>query len=787
MQPKKPRRRNPHATRAEQEPSPSRDERLRYALEGAGDGVWDWDVSSNTVNYSERWKMMLGHQDHEVGNSLNEWKSRVHPDDLPGVLGHVKTTFASRNAAYHVEFRMRCKDGSWKWILARAMITHRDAGGRPLRVVGTHTDISAWRAAQERESATLRMIAQGAPLQDVLDTIVRSIEARSPGLLCCLYLLNETHDHLRVVSAPGLPRSYLKTIDNLPVGPKVACSGRATHTGTRVVSRSIEADPCWRPYREAARKARLAACWSEPVCDATGAVLGAFACYHRDPHTPTAGEISTILYAVQLVVLALDHDRREKALRESEERHTRALQGSTDGLWDWNMITDAVYLSPRWKEMLGFAEHELPNIRQEAFLDRLHPEDVAKVKAARQAHFKRGVPYQVEFRLKTKSGAYKWFITRGQARRDARGRLVQMTGTISDIDDRKQVEAALRESEHFSRALLDHTSALILVTDATGRFTHVNRAVVDKFGPPALTLIGRTPWETGILDPADADRTRHRFANLFRGQDNPPVEVRVSGAHGEPLIMEVRSTATRDAEGRVERVIITATDMTEHRRLEQEILRIAEEEQATIGHNLHDGIGQTLTGIFSLSKLLELELQGDARKSAARISELIEQAVGEVRRMSHGLSPVSVRHRGLVGGLKLLAETVRTDFHVPVESEIETVRMQDREHEANVFRIAQEAINNAVRHGKPRLIRIHLRRLDAARGELVVQDNGRGMELPGGPNGSGNGIGLRVMQHRAHLIGGTLQITSRPGKGVKVTCRFPCSTTSKRPRNADSS
>jgi PAS domain S-box-containing protein len=378
----------------------------------------------------------------------------------------------------------------------------------------------------------------------------------------------------------------------------------------------------------------------------------------------------------------------------------------------------------------------------------------------------------VEFRLSTKSGAYKWFIARGKARRDAKGNPVQMTGTISDIDDRKRAEEELVKSQRFNQTVLDQTTALILVMDAKGCFTHVNKAVIDLLGYPEKKLLGRNPWEAGLLDPDEVPRSMERFQNLLHGKDNPPVVLRIHSRIGQIFHVEIQSTSLRHPDGSLDRIIITGTNITERRHLEQEVIRVAEEEQATIGHNLHDGVGQTLTGIYSLTQLLESELHGAPKQSAARIGELIRQAVAEVRRMSHGLSPLSVRHRGLHGGLRLLAETVNTDFRIKTRCDIDPeVRLKDPEHESNLYRIAQEAVNNALRHGKPSLIHIVLKRLSPTHAALLIKDDGVGMKQSS--RSTRSGIGLRVMGYRADLIGAELKIDSKPRKGVTITCLYP--------------
>jgi PAS domain S-box-containing protein len=116
--------------------------RWKYALEGAGDGVWDWDRSSNQTVYSQRWKRMLGYADGDLSNSTLEWERLIHPDEAASVLATLEAYLDSTSAGYEAEYRMRCKDDSWRWIRARGMAVSRDAAGKPIRTIGTHTDIS---------------------------------------------------------------------------------------------------------------------------------------------------------------------------------------------------------------------------------------------------------------------------------------------------------------------------------------------------------------------------------------------------------------------------------------------------------------------------------------------------------------------------------------------------------------------------------------------------------------------------------------------------------------------
>ena len=116
--------------------------RWKFAVEGSGDGLWDWDLATNNVYYSTRWKEMLGYQEDEINDSLSEWERLVHPDDLKNAYMIVEDYLKGNTKHYTIEIRMLCKDSSYKWILARGMIVKRDDNGDPLRVIGTHTDIS---------------------------------------------------------------------------------------------------------------------------------------------------------------------------------------------------------------------------------------------------------------------------------------------------------------------------------------------------------------------------------------------------------------------------------------------------------------------------------------------------------------------------------------------------------------------------------------------------------------------------------------------------------------------
>ena len=126
------------------------EELWKFALEGAGDGVWDWDIKNDKAHFSDRYKEMLGFSNDDVINNIKEWHNRVHPDDASSLNEAVSNYLSGKAEKYVHEHRVICKDKSIKWVMSRGMIVKRDQNGNPLRMVGTHTDITARKLLETR-------------------------------------------------------------------------------------------------------------------------------------------------------------------------------------------------------------------------------------------------------------------------------------------------------------------------------------------------------------------------------------------------------------------------------------------------------------------------------------------------------------------------------------------------------------------------------------------------------------------------------------------------------------
>ncbi len=149
--------------------------RWQFALEGLDQGVWDWNMEADTVYFSPGWKAMLGYGDDEIGNHFDEWRGRVHEEDLPKAYATLKAHFRGERPLYEVEHRMRCKDGSWKWILTRGKVMERFPDGKPKRMIGTHADVTEHRMREEKlrqAAAVFESTVEGVMVTDAANRIV---------------------------------------------------------------------------------------------------------------------------------------------------------------------------------------------------------------------------------------------------------------------------------------------------------------------------------------------------------------------------------------------------------------------------------------------------------------------------------------------------------------------------------------------------------------------------------------------------------------------------------------
>jgi PAS domain S-box-containing protein len=303
------------------------EERFKLAMAGANDGLWDWNLETDEVYYSPRWFDMLGYEHKAFPGVLDTWARLVHPEDKKFVKQRVFDYLEDRAATFEVEMRMQHKDGHDVIVLSRAIKTSREPGGNPVRLVGTHVDITERKQAESfirNTSDILQMIASGEPSYDIYDAIALMYEARHPGMRCSMLELRG--NKLKHGGAPSLPKEYCDAVDGLEVGPDVGSCGTSTYTGKRVLVEDIATDPKWENIKHVALPHGMRCCWSEPVKNPAGKVLGAFGMYYDHPALPNEQELADLESAAMLTGIIMDREHRERSLRQSENKYRTLVE-----------------------------------------------------------------------------------------------------------------------------------------------------------------------------------------------------------------------------------------------------------------------------------------------------------------------------------------------------------------------------------------------------------------------------------------------------------------------------
>lgn len=465
-----------------------------------------------------------------------------------------------------------------------------------------------------------------------------------------------------------------------------------------------------------------------------------------------------------------ERKRAEQALRESEER-LRFLGDNMPGIFFYQMDTGEdgrsrkfTYISDgveKIHETTAAAALEDPQ-RIYGTICEEHRALLAEKEAAAIAEMR---PFSAEARLALPSGGSRWMQYISIPQREPGKHLWDGIGI--DVTERKRAEQALRESEEKYRTLIDQASDGIMLMPVGGAGFTVNQSFARMHGyesPEEMEALRLEDLDT----PESAGLIRVRLSRMLAGE-HLRFEVEHYHRDGHAFPLQVSCSVVRI--GQTAYFLGFHRDITEQQRLEKEVLEVGDRVQYHIGHDLHDGVNQLLT-VASLrvgalqQKLKEGRLPDEGE--LASLSDLVRQTMDQVSSLARGLSPLSIKSGGLALGL---AELGKTTSSLGVQCRVsvdESVKVNDLAAATHLYRIAQEAVNNSLKHSGGGLIEISLYR-DKGNAVLAVSDDGRG--LSGGTKTKG--MGLNIMKYRAGMIGAELEIGPGRTGGTVVRCVFP--------------
>jgi PAS domain S-box-containing protein len=386
-----------------------------------------------------------------------------------------------------------------------------------------------------------------------------------------------------------------------------------------------------------------------------------------------------------------------------------------------------------------------------------------------------GAPFEIEYRAQQANGI-RWIYSKGEVvDEDSQdGRFLR--GASVDVTELKETQEELRREHDFVNSVLDTVGALVVVLDAEGRIVRFNEAGETITGHTEEALKG-ADWVERLVPEEAAAEAQSVISRLQQGEAPLQSESPVVTADGDRRLIDWTSTVLRDETGTVQYLIGTGIDVTERRALEQEVIDAGERVRREIGQDLHDVLSSDLAALALQADNLRNKVKQedlDRTEAVEALHDIIDGLRGAAdrsRTLSHALIPISLQDKTLAAALDTLCreQAELTGVSFTFEGDREEPLPHDEETAMHLYRIAHEAITNVRRHADADRVAVSLRRDDNVL-VMTVRDDGVG--LPDDVDCS-DGVGLRTMDYRAHVIGASLSVEAGDEGGTTVRCVLP--------------
>ena len=710
---------------------PQKDPRLELALWGASLGLWETDFRTDLTRWYDDWCERVDLDPCEGHDHAARWDEYVHPDDRSTVTARLGAHLVGAEEFYQAEYRIRDRKGCWQWLYERGKVVERSADGAPLRMVGVCREIGARKQAEE----ALRLS----------EFRYRSVASMTPGYIF----------EYRFTPTGGIDQFWVS--DGVQ-----ALFGVTREEFLRQGGHDLFIDPEW---MSVIRERRAAVARGEPrsgemkVRTAAGQSkwLQASAVPVRDPRT--GGVIGALGSCYDITESKL----AEIALHESRSTLLTVAESSADVLALFDRERKCVFLN---RSITGLTPDPWLGAPVEDFAP---PEDRARVHDIFERVIHTGAAE--DFEQVFTDSAHKLRCLEMRVRAVQSGdRMLGAVVNITEVTEQRAQRDTLRTQ---ARIIETMREGVVLVDAATMMVRLTNPTFERSFGYRTGELIGLSV-EPLIAVPG---HQRKKFERLFRelqpASGPPPVEMECVRKDGSRFVASCVISPL--SMGGTDHWLAVVNDITDRKRLERGVIDIANREQQRIGSDLHDGLGQELTGIALMLRGVSAQLSkenSEVRLDVEDIIGLVNNAIENTRTLARGLSPVNADRGGLMAALRALAARASERYGVHVEFKDLTSRVlpMNDVYATHLYRIAQEALTNVVRHSYASEVTICLEDVGDEL-QLRIDDNGRGFAQK--PQDSATGLGLKTMRYRAQMLGGDLVLEASAEGGASVRCTCP--------------
>ncbi|HET9049693.1 MAG TPA: PAS domain S-box protein [Chiayiivirga sp.] len=737
--------------------------RWQFAVDGAGDGIWDWDIPSSKVFYSRQWKAMLGYADEEVGNTLEDWSSRVHPDDFDRCQQAVESHLRGDTPDFVFEYRMRAKDGSWCWVLSRGKTVERGAGGGSLRVIGTHTNITERKLAEEE----LRIQRERLMLAAAANQIGVWEYSLDDDTILCDERCHAIFDIDSSTSANDvglfIDRVHPDDIDGIRHDWQDAFSTQRKlhHSNFRIVTPSGET-----------RWISSSACFIE-----------------RNELTPR-----------RFVGIAMDVTQSrltEAKLKRSLGSLRRAEKLAKIGSWTLDLASGEFLSSDTLYEMNGM-DPDGPPLTLGDLRKLLAPESCQRVMEAIARCAETGEAYGIDAMHMRPDGTSFAVHIRGQAGRDSTGKITSLNGTVQDITESEEARARLV-------ALADNLPSGTIYRiehdpDGNGTMSYVSASVQRLVGLSAVTIIDDVQAFMALIHEDDLPHYLELQRKALETRMPFDCQFRVRGRDGEERWMHCRSAPSvvrADGSSVWDGIMRDITDERLAAEALKEAKEAAEQAERAKGNFLSTMSHEIRTPMNTVIGMTRLTLQTDL---SARQRNYLEKVDASARMLLSIINDVLDFSKIEAGRIDLEDTGFTLDSVLESVSAATAMRAEEKGLEM-VFAVAPDVprqlrgdplrlgqvlnnlVGNAVKftlHGEV-VVSIGLVVEDGVeRVWFDVRDTGIGLDgkqiarlfLPFfqadatiSRHYGGTGLGLAISKQLVEAMGGAIHVESEPGQG----------------------
>jgi PAS domain S-box-containing protein len=689
-----------------------REEVFRLATDAVSGIIFEWDLREGVVHRSRGVQEVLGMDPRDL-QAEGAWSARIHPQDAASYASKVAAALHSARG-WTTTYRIRDAQGHYRSLLERGLIQRGTEGG-PLRAIGCAVDVSEIRRLTDLLAETQSTAKMGAWEYNYA---TRELEWTDE-----MYRIYETQReefavtwHSMMAQCP--PESKQKLNDAI---------AQAELTDGRLDA-EIEILTL--------KNQRL---WVH--------VIGQI--------DKQDGRAFRALGAVRNIQ---DQKLGQIALENSTDWLKLSMNMAHMHPWRWNRATDTLEFA--MDDQTENLRRAFPGMKK--LLSRVHPQDRLAVRRGIDDAFEHHREVKQEFRLKSRSGKYRAYAAVARPLFGAANQPSGLVGVTQDITERHEADARLRRSEEVLRTTTANTADTLLLLDKDLRIRFLNR---DECGMSIEEIVGQ---DISVLLPEPAcDTVIGKLRRVLLGAEPVTYEYDCATAAGTEYF-ESRALLVRE-DGIGTGISITVRNITERRRLEQEILDVSSRERQTIGRDLHDGLGQELTGVALMLRALATRIQKDCPDSTGHVNEivaLVNQSIDTARALARGLLPVNKEGGGLSSALRALTDRSRDlyGFEAHFQAEVSEDVPLNETTASHLFRIAQEALTNTARHARATAVAIYLT-VTTSRFSLRITDDGVGV---GEAACLGSGMGLKIMKYRAGMIGAKIEIGPNDPHGTVV-------------------